>query len=81
MQKSVNGKLVDLSAAEIAVRQAEEVAWAAGQARRDAEAAILALEASISDRRQREAVLGDAVALAFIQDVEAQIAALRPLVV
>lgn len=38
---------------------------------------IQALEKSISDRRMREAVLGDADAIAYITDVNKQIATLR----
>ena len=35
MKKYVNGELVDMSAEEVASRQAEEQAWADGQAARD----------------------------------------------
>jgi len=35
MKKYVNGELVDMSAEEVASRQAEEQAWADGQANRD----------------------------------------------
>lgn len=66
---------------ELALTQVEIDALSAGQVKRDAEVAIFELEASISERRQREAILGDAVAIAFIQDVEDKIALLRPLVV
>lgn len=45
-----------------------------------AKAQITALEEQVTARRLREAALGDAAALAFIQDVDNQIAALRPLV-
>lgn len=38
---------------------------------------IINLENSISERRKREALLGDTLAIAFIQDIENQIIQLR----
>lgn len=62
-----------LSAEQIAERDA----WAAGQTARDALAEIIRLEASISERRKREAILGNAEAIAEIQGVEDLIAIQR----
>jgi hypothetical protein len=59
-----------LSAEQIAERDA----WAAGQTARDVLVEIERLEAFITPRRLREALLGNAEAIAFIQGIEDDIA-------
>ena len=58
--KIVDGVSVDLSDAEIDACVAAENAWAAGATTRAAKNAILALEAEITQRRQRESGSDDA---------------------
>ena len=53
-----NGKQIAFSEAEEAARDAEEKAWTDGQAERDIKRTIRTLEAEISPRRMREAILG-----------------------
>ena len=74
MKKLVNGVEVNMTAEEEAARDAEEAIWAAGQVARDALAEIERLEATITPRRLREAMLGNAEAIAEIQGVEDLIA-------
>lgn len=59
--------------AEIAAR---EMAWEAGRARRDALAQIAALEAQVTQRRLREAVLTPEGS-DWLENIENQIATLR----
>ena len=53
-----NGKQIAFSEAEEAARDAEEKAWTDGKAERDIKRTIRTLEAEISPRRMREAILG-----------------------
>ena len=53
-----NGKQIAFSEAEAAARDAEEKAWTDGKAERDIKRTIRTLEAEISPRRMREAILG-----------------------
>ena len=53
-----NGKQIAFSEAEEAARDAEEKAWSDGKAERDIKRTIRTLEAEISPRRMREAILG-----------------------
>jgi len=72
--KMVDGNLVPLTSEEEAARDAEEAAVLADQPRLNALAEIARLEATITPRRLREAMLGNAEAIAFIQGVEDDIA-------
>jgi len=72
--KMVDGNLVPLTSEEEAARDAEEAAVLADQPRLNALAEIARLEATITERRLREALLGNAEAIAFIQGVEDDIA-------
>lgn len=54
--------------------------WPAVEASNAAIAAIATLEAKVTPRRLREAALGDAQAVAFIQDIDNQISAQRALI-
>ena len=58
--KTVNGKRVELTESEIDACVAQEEEWEKGAATRAAMSAILALEAEITQRRQREAGSDDA---------------------
>ena len=58
--KMVNGERVDLTETEIDACVAAEEAWTASAATRAAKSAILAFEAEITQRRQREAAADDA---------------------
>lgn len=71
---NVNGERIPYTAEEEAARDAEEAAVLAAQPVNAALAEIVRLEATISERRKREALLGNAEALAFIQGVEDLIA-------
>ena len=53
-------KIIEFTAAEKAEIAAAEEEWAAGAATRAAKSAILAFEAEITQRRQREAAADDA---------------------
>ena len=76
MKKYVNGVLIDLTAEEVAQAEADaaQAERAAVNAARDAQ--ILALEATVTQRRLREAALTEA-GRAWLADVDEQIAALR----
>ena len=52
------GKQITFTDAEETARDAEEKAWADGKAERDIKKTIRNLEAEISPRRMREAILG-----------------------
>ena len=52
------GKQITFTDAEETARAAEEKAWADGKAERDIKKTIRNLEAEISPRRMREAILG-----------------------
>jgi len=52
------GKQIAFSEAEETARDAEEKAWSDGKAERDIKRTIRTLEAEISPRRMREAILG-----------------------
>ena len=80
MKIMVDGIEREATAAEQAEIDARAVAWAAGAASRNALAEIARLEALVTPRRLRDAVLGDVLALAFIQDIESQISVQRALV-
>ena len=69
-----NGVARPMTQSEITERDERDAAWTAGQTARDALLNIRTLEASISERRKREAMLGNAEAIAFIQGVEDDIA-------
>jgi hypothetical protein len=74
---NINGEVVPFTAEEEAARDAEEDAFIAAQPSPTAFAAlaeITRLESFISERRKREALLGNAEAIAFIQAVEDDIA-------
>ena len=58
--KTVNGERVELTKLEIDACVAQEEEWEKGAATRAAMSAILALEAEITQRRQREASSDDA---------------------
>jgi hypothetical protein len=72
--KLLDGVEVPFTAEEEAARNAEEAAWAANQSVRDVLTEITLLENTITERRKREAMLGNAEAIAFIQGVEDDIA-------
>jgi hypothetical protein len=74
--KMVDGVEVEMTPEEITRRRAEEAAWSAGAVKRDALAHISSLEASITQRRIREAALTDA-GKAWLAGVDSQIATLR----
>ena len=67
-------QVIPFTAEEEAARDAEEAAVLAAQPVNDALAEIIMLEAQITPRRLREALLGNAEAIAFIQGVEDDIA-------
>ena len=69
-----NGVARPMTQSEITERDERDAAWAAGQVARDALAEIERLEATITPRRLREAMLGNAEAIAEIQGVEDLIA-------
>ena len=71
---NIDGERIPFTAEEEAARDAEEAEWAANQSARDALTEITLLENTISERRKREALLGNAEAIAFIQGVEDDIA-------
>ena len=52
------GKQIAFTEAEETARDAEEKAWSDGKAERDIKRTIRTLEAEISPRRMREAILG-----------------------
>lgn len=74
--KIVDGKAVAFTAEEEAERDAEEQAWAAGAVKRDALRKIAQLEASITERRKREAILTQS-GRDWLVSVEAMISAER----
>lgn len=53
-----NGKQIAFTEAEETARDAEEKAWTDGKAARDIKRTIRTLEAEITPRRLREAILG-----------------------
>lgn len=75
MQRMVDGELVDMTADEIAARNAEVAAELALQPQQLIKQQIQALEAQITDRRIREAILGSDSG--WLRDINNQIAALR----
>lgn len=72
--KSVNGELVELTSAEITQREIDHARWLEAKAKREKEWAIQKLEAEITPRRLREAILGDS---GWLAAKEAEIAELR----
>jgi hypothetical protein len=74
-QKLVNGELVDLTPEEEAQREAEYLAEQAQAEKNRILSDIYALEASVTPRRQREAIL--AIDTTWLADVELQIGQLR----
>lgn len=72
--KSVNGELVELTEAEIFQREIDHVRWSEAKAAREKQSAIVKLEAEITPRRIREAILGDN---GWLAAKEAEIAELR----
>ena len=74
--KNVNGIDVPCTEEEIAEIAAREATWEAGRAKREAAAQIASLEAQVTQRRLREAVLSPEGG-AWLQTIEAQIATLR----
>ena len=56
--RMVDGKRVDLTESEIDECVSRENAWAAGASERATKEKILSLEAEITQRRVREAILG-----------------------
>lgn len=81
MKRVVDGVVLPLTDAELALKAGDDLAWHADSVSRAALLAIADLEAMVTPRRLREAALGDAVAIAFIQSVDDQIAVLRMAVV
>lgn len=75
MKCTENG-MVPCTTEECAEIAAREVAWEAGRVSREALQQIAALEGQVTQRRIREAALTDE-GKAWLQDIEAQIAALR----
>lgn len=73
---NVNGAVRPCTTEEIAEIEAREAAWEAGRAKREAVAQIAALEAQVTQRRLREAVLSPEGG-AWLQSIEKQIATLR----
>jgi len=74
-QKLVNGELVDLTPEEEAQREANYIADQAQAEKNRILSDIYTLEASVTPRRQREAIL--AIDTTWLADVELQIAQLR----
>ena len=74
-QKLENGVLVDLTPEEEAQREAEYLAEQAQAEKNRILSDIYAIEASVTPRRQREAIL--AIDTTWLADVELQIAQLR----
>lgn len=74
-QKLVNGELVDLTPEEEAQREAEYLAEQAQAEKNRILSDIYALEASVTPRRQREAIL--AIDTTWLADIEIQIGQLR----
>ena len=74
--KNVNGIDEPCTPEECAEIAAREAAWEAGRAKREAVAQIAALEAQVTQRRLREAVLSPAGG-EWLQTIETQIATLR----
>lgn len=70
----INGELVELSDAEVAELAAQQASMVDPNAAIDAQ--IFALEATVTQRRLREAALTE-TGKAWLADVDAQIAALR----
>jgi hypothetical protein len=66
---------VPFTAEEEAEADAREAAWQAGEGKRLALAQIAKLEASITERRRREAILG--IDGGWLANIDAQIATLR----
>lgn len=71
---NVDGERIPFTAEEEAAQDAIVAAHEADRPRRLAMQEIVRLEASISERRKREAILGNAEAIAEIQGVEDLIA-------
>ena len=71
-QKMVGGVYVDLTPEEETARDAEELAWANGKAKRDATAEIHRLESTVTPRRIREMTTADGAK--WVDDVEKLIA-------
>ena len=70
--KNVNGVNVPLTPEEETARDAEEQAWADGQANRDATEEIHRLESTVTPRRIREMTTADGAK--WVDDVEKLIA-------
>jgi hypothetical protein len=75
MRKLVNGRLVEMTAQEIAARELESAANLAGTVLMNLKVEIYHLEAQITPRRLREAVLGTDGG--WLAQHEAKIAKLR----
>jgi len=76
MQKVVNGVLMDMTQDELAQVALDAAEYEARATNTVIDARILALEASVTQRRLREAALTEA-GRAWLADVDAQIAVLR----
>lgn len=74
--KNVNGIDVPCTTEECAEIAAREVAWEAGRVAREALQQIAALEAQVTPRRVREAVLTPE-GVTWLDNIETQIAVLR----
>ena len=70
--KMINGVVIALTAEEETARDAEEQAWADGQANRDATEEIHRLESTVTPRRIREMTTADGAK--WVDDVEKLIA-------
>ena len=66
--------VVEMDATKAAIYDAKDAAYTAALPRKAALAEIARLEATITERRKREAILGNAEAIAEIQGVEDLIA-------
>lgn len=73
MMKMVNGTAVEVTGPELAARQAEEQAWAAAQAARDAEAARLQAIRDDALRQQLVSQLATATNAQISAFVDAQV--------
>lgn len=76
MIKYVNGKPVDMTADEIAAKQASDDAYVIVAVKNDIKKQILALESTTTQRRLREAILTDG-GKKWLTDIDTQIQTLR----
>lgn len=77
MQKSVDGKIIDLTPGEITQLQIDQAAWTAKANNRIIKAQIDVLEASITDRRWRDYTFGTESPPGWMAAINMQIQTLR----